>query len=244
MCAGSTFAYSFASKYPDRTTGYILGIASWVLRSDPSSANHGDVKTPQMHSLTHRLAMQGYFGPKWFVSNLVGGVMGSVSVIFSSVPPGWVGHQLKKDLSQDEILKFEEQYPDVEEFVELMKWIHNDGCDDEANGFAISSCGTNDTESVSGNKKEGDAKDVAVCLSTQQDLGLIYKSTVPPQRQVLLWHGEDDKMIYIAGSKYLKCSIPNANLTRIAEGTHQGVMFCFPDEALEALNRISRDAPV
>ena len=58
ICAGSTFAYSFAAQYPQRTTGYIIGIASWVLRSDPPSATScscnsehsqcdNDIKTPE-----------------------------------------------------------------------------------------------------------------------------------------------------------------------------------------------------
>mmetsp|Transcript_43681 Transcript_43681/g.78392 ORF Transcript_43681/g.78392 Transcript_43681/m.78392 type:complete len:402 (+) Transcript_43681:327-1532(+) len=256
MCAGSTFAYSFANLHPDYTTGYIIGIASWILRSDPSSSiicnntengdSQCDIKTPQMHSLTHRMAMHGFFGPKCMVSSLAGGIVGSMSVIFSSVPPAWVGKGFKKELSDDERLMFDELYPDGVGFVEMMKWMHDDGCDDEisvfVNGYDNTCSICNDANR--GNKKEGDAKDVAVCLSTQQDLGLIYKNTVPAQRQVLLWHGESDKMIAMQGAGYLASMLPNATLTRVSRGTHQGTMFFFPDDAMEALNRISRDVSV
>ena len=37
MCAGSSFAYTFASKYPNRTTGHIMGVSSWILRSSSST---------------------------------------------------------------------------------------------------------------------------------------------------------------------------------------------------------------
>ena len=94
------------------------------------------------------------------------------------------------------------------------------------------------------NNKDGDAKDIAVCLSTQQDIGLVYKTTLPQQKQVLLWHGEHDQMISVCGGEYLQSMISNATLTRISGGTHQGVMFFCPDDVMEALNRISRDVPI
>ena len=140
MCAGSTFAYSFASQHPARTTGYIVGIASWILHSQPSSSSsincnaaendvmecaEDNINTPNMHSLSHRMAMKGFFGPKWMVSWLAGGIVGSMSILFSSIPPEWVGKELKKELSDNEIRIFDEKFPDGVEFVELMKWIHN-----------------------------------------------------------------------------------------------------------------------
>ena len=253
MCAGSTFAYSFASKYPERCSGYIIGIASWVLHSDSSSA--GDIQTPtKMNALSHRLAMKGIFGPKWLVGKLVGSVAGSVSPIFSTLPTDWVVHLITKDLSKQENQMFDEKYPDDgAKFVDLMNWVHNDGCDDEVSVFVNqtqdvceeSGCFGSGSATVNGsNKHEGDAKDTAVCLSAQQDLGLIYKHSIPTQKQVLLWHGEDDKMISIEGAEYLEGQITNATLTRIPSGTHQGVMFFFPDAVIDALNRISRDVLV
>ncbi|KAL7531042.1 hypothetical protein ACHAXR_005741, partial [Thalassiosira sp. AJA248-18] len=253
MCAGSTYAYSFASQFPERTTGYVIGISSWILRSDPSSSSNGNEiendnscvnRTPQIYSLTHRMAMNGLFGPKSMVSWLAGGIVSSIMVVFNSVPPTWVDKNFKKELSDDEILIFGKQYPDGLEFVEMMKWIQSDGCDEE-----VSILVNGDDNSCSGEtsgitNKEGDARDVAVCLSTQQDLGMIYKSTIPPQRQVLLWHGESDKMISIEGASYLESMIPTATLTRVSRGTHQGTMLVFPDDAMEALNQISRDVSV
>ena len=127
--------------------------------------------------------------------------------------------------------------------MELMKWIHDDGNDEEVseqvNGNGNVSCSKGKSSNT--NKKEGDARDCAVCLSTQQDLGLVYKTDISPQRQVLLWHGESDRMIAIAGAEYLESMLPNAKLNRVSQGTHQGVMFFMPDGAIEALNRISKD---
>ena len=254
MCAGSTFAYSFATRYPERTTGYIIGIASWVLRSDSSSQ---DIQTPQkMNSLTHRLAMKGIFGPKWFVSNLVGGMVGSTSTLFSSIPSSWIVEKIKKEMSNNEVQQFDEQFPDEELFVKLMIWIHMDGRDDDdetsvfvnakedKEAMHSTGCFGNAQIESGSNNKDGDAKDIAVCLSSQQDIGLVYKTTIPQQKQVLLWHGEHDQMISVTGGEYLQSTISNATLTRIPRGTHQGVMFFFPNDVMEALNRISRDAPV
>mmetsp|Transcript_41156 Transcript_41156/g.86436 ORF Transcript_41156/g.86436 Transcript_41156/m.86436 type:complete len:448 (+) Transcript_41156:22-1365(+) len=300
MCAGSTFAYSFASKYPDRTTGYIIGIASWILRSAPHSTSflcHGnntianvsedgkendhdtshppssdcaDIKTPQMHALLHRWAMAGYFGPKWLVSSLAGGIAGSMSGILGNAPPAWVARQMKKELSDEEQKMFDERYPDDDgvEFVGLLKWMHGDGIDDETSVFVNEiNHGTTSAHNASGadasaaaaaavvgNNKEGDARDCAVCLSTQEELGLIYRTTIPSQKQVLLWHGEVDKMISVRGAEYLEEMLRkqghhgdgdnHVTLTKIARGTHQGTMFFVPRDAMEAINRISRDVPL
>ncbi|KAL9186848.1 hypothetical protein ACHAXT_010568 [Thalassiosira profunda] len=243
MCAGSTFAYAFASKYPERTTGYIVGIASWVLRSDPDDPEVAP--TPQrMNSWTHRTAMSGIFGPKWLVSWIAGGVTGSLGLVLGSLPPGLVGKELKKELSPNERALFEERYPGDggdAEFVEIMKWIHGDGCDEETSTFVN---GEADDGDARGNDNDGNAKDVAVCLSTQQELEIVYKTAVAPQKQVLLWHGEKDSMISVLGAAYLEAEIPNATLTIISGGTHQGVMFFIPDDVMEALNTISRDVSV
>lgn len=279
MCAGSTYAYSFASMFPERSTGYILGIASWVLRSGPSSSSQSsslfaqcgnnrvesvekgdghqesddEIQTPRMNSLTHRMAMSGVFGPRWMVSYMVGGIVGSSSTMLSSVPPAWVGKSFRKDLSEDEATEFDKQFPDGEKFVELLKWIHGDGFDDEASVFVNGGSGTDadgsEDKGIERNNNtqtnEGNARDIAVCLSTQQDLGLVYKRTVPAQKKVLLWHGLNDKMVSVAGARYLEAMIgPRATLTRIKDGTHQGVMFFFPESVMKAMNQIVSEVEV
>jgi len=284
MCAGSTFAYSFASHYPHRTTGHIVGIASWVLRSDPSSevvwncndaatATEDDdqkvvrgskksravddnttIATPRyMHSFTHRMAMNGYFGPKWIISSLVGGIAGSTTSIFGLASSEFVANVIKKEMSNDEQIMFDEQFPHddgASKFAQLMKWIHDDGgYDDELSVYVnederYGNSDTTDENNGIRNAKDGDARDCAVCLSTQQDVGLIYNNSVPTQRQILLWHGEHDKMISVSGADYLTSMMPNVTLTRVRGGTHQGIMFFFPEDVMEALNRISRETSV
>ena len=68
MCAGSSFAYSFAKLHAERTTGYILGISSWVLRHDGNRCNNDghnldddvNLSTPaNMNSRIHKWAMMG-----------------------------------------------------------------------------------------------------------------------------------------------------------------------------------------
>jgi len=180
-----------------------------------------------MNSLTHRLAMKGIFGPKWFVSNL-----GNTSTLFSSIPSSWIVEKIKKEMSNDEVQQFDEQFPDEESFVELMIWIHMDGRDDddetsmfvnakeEKATIQSTGCFGNVQIENGNNNKDGDAKDIAVCLSTQQNIGLVYKTTLPQQKQVLLWHGEHDQMISISGGEYLQSTISTATLTRIPREAH------------------------
>ena len=256
MCAGSTFAFAFAAAFPARATGHILGISSWILRSEPAPSGgdasavsdqwreEAEIRTPQIHSWTHRMAMRGTFGPRWLVSHLAGSITGCMPAIWSRLPPLWVGSQFKKQLSPAEVVEFDKEYPDGEKFVATMRWISEDGRDPAESVFVN---GDNDGATTAcwgvprgagAGRGEGDARDVAVCLSTQQDLGLVYRWALPEQRQVRLWHGRDDGMVSVRGAWYLEAALPNATLTEIPQGTHQGIMFFFPDDVTEAINRI------
>ena len=81
--------------------------------------------------------------------------------------------------------------------------------------------------------------DIAVCLSTQHDLGMEYNSSASKQKRVLLWHGENDKMVNVVGAEYLESMMRNATLSYVSEGTHQGTMFFFPRDVMLEINQIS-----
>ena len=240
MCAGSSFAYLFASKYPDRTTGHMIGVSSWILRSTSSSdgeQEENEVKQPpQMHSLSHRLAMNGFLGPKWFVSSIASGSMNNMNGLLGILPAPFLVDQFKKALSKHEQLDFATLYVDRDgaAFVDDLLWMNDDG---EGNGseFINLKHGENDYPC----HNDGNSKDIAVCLTTQEDLGLIYNKTITDREQVLLWHGTNDRMISVEGSAYLASSLPNAKLHKVDEGTHQGTMFFFPGGVMVALNMIS-----
>ena len=89
------------------------------------------------------------------------------------------------------------------------------------------------------NMNDGNAKDIAVCLSSQHDLGLEYKSSIPKQKRVLLYHGENDKMVNVVGAEYLESMLSNATLSYVFEGTHQGTMLFFQRDVMLELNQIS-----
>jgi len=251
-CAGSSFGYSFAKLHPERTTGYILGISSWVLRHDGNRSNNDggnvdditDYSTPStMNSRIHSWAMRGYFGSKSMVSLLAGGIVGSVPSLFTSLPQHWIVDGFKQELSNDERVEFDEQYPEDggEAFVEMMAWQYGDEAGD---GSVFVNVDDNDDVDESNDKRvpyanDGNAKDIAVCLSTQQELGMEYKSSVPKQKRVLLWHGEDDGMVNVGGAEYLASMLSNATLSYVSEGTHQGTMFFFPRDLMLELNQIS-----
>lgn len=245
MCAGSTFCYSFAAKYSDRTTGHIIGVSSWILRPCPSqmegNTREDDHALPPIHSLTHRMAMNGLFGPKWFVSNLASGSMSNVNCLFGLLPETFLVNHFKKTLSTNERIAFDKHYPDRGGvgLVEDLMWMSEDGSDGEGSIF-VNSQNVN-IENASPNSNDGNAKDISVCLTTQEELGLIYNRTIPTQKKVLLWHGTKDHMISVAGSEYLASAVPNATLNKVVEGTHQGTMFFFPDSVMMSLNSISSE---
>ena len=251
MCAGSTFAYSFAKLHSERTTGYILGMSSWILRHDGNRSNDEgsnadstiDYSTPSnMNSKIHSWAMRGYFGSKSMVSSLAGGVVGSVPGLFNSLPQHWVVDGFKKELSDNERKEFDAQYPEDGgvAFVKMMTWSHGDG---DGDGSIFVNVDNSNVDESNGNRipntNDGNAKDIAVCLSTQQDLGMEYKPSVPKQKRVLLWHGENDRMVSAAGAEYLESMLSNATLSYVSGGTHQGTMFFFPRDLMLELNQIS-----
>ena len=251
MCAGSSFAYSFAKLHAERTTGYILGMSSWVLRHEGNRCNNDghnldddvNLSTPaNMNSRIHKWAMSGYFGSKSLISSLAGGITGSVPGLFHSLPQHWIVDGFKKELSADERMEFDEQYPDDGgvAFVKFMSWMYEDGDGNESVFVNVdgSNVGKSNVKRVP-SRNDGNRMDLAVCLSTQQDLGMEYKSSVPRQKRVLLWHGEDDKMINVAGAEYLESMLSNATLSYVPKGTHQGTMIFFPRDLMLELNQIS-----
>ncbi len=269
MCAGSTFAYSFAAQYAERTTGYIVGLSSWILRhdgdklntdndvgrNDSSSSDIVDCTTPtNMNSTIHSIAMRGYLGPKSIISSLAGNIISSIAPnVFNLFPPQWIVDGFKKELSFDEQVEFDAQFPSNGgvDFVELMKWMYDDGDGDgsvfvnvdsnidDAVDASATAATKNDKQRRVPNMNDGNAKDIAVCLSSQHDLGLEYKSSIPKQKRVLLYHGENDKMVNVVGAEYLESMLSNATLSYVSEGTHQGTMLFFPRDVMLALNQIS-----
>lgn len=240
MCAGLSFAYSFASKHPDRTTGNIVGVSSWILRSSPAEGDKTGEKTenkaPKIHSFIHRLAMNGVLGPKWFVSSMASGSINNMHGLMGIIPAPFIVNQFKRKLSHQEQREFDEQYGESEgvEFVEDLKWINGDG---DGNGSEfVNTKGANCKLPCN---NDGNSNDVSVCLTTQQNLGLMYNKTIPEQQQILLWHGTNDHMISVEGSAYLASALPNAKLHRVCDGTHQGTMLFFPRGVMVALNMLS-----
>jgi pimeloyl-ACP methyl ester carboxylesterase len=242
MCAGGSFAYSFATQYPARTTGHIIGVSSWILRSSsPESEGNGekpDKVVPQIHSLTHRLAMGGVFVPKWFVSSIASGSMNNMNGLLGLLPAPIIVNHFKKTLSQHEQLEFVQQYAERNGigFVEDLNWMNSDG-----DGNDSEFINSNIDETKDDYNNDGNSKDISLCLTAQEDLGLIYSKSIPEQNQILLWHGTNDRMISVEGSAYLSALLPNAKLHKVADGTHQGTMFFFPGGVMVALNMISSE---
>ena len=236
MCAGSSFAYHFASCYPERTTGHIIGMSSWVLRSVEIDGDKTVVKTPEMNSKVHKLAMSGWL-PKGLLAYLGSGLTRiMLPVVINNLPEGWFVDAFKKELSSLENEEFEKVYPgDGARFLDMMRRLYADRPEDSVSV----------NEESSGNLKipcnqDGDAMDLAVCMSSQQELGLSYSwETFPTQEEIILFHGECDSMVSIAGAQYLARTLPNTTLFTEPYGSHQGGMLFYPTKVIDALNRIS-----
>jgi hypothetical protein len=247
-------------------------LSSWILRHDGDKLNTDnntdnndsishrssdsdiiDCATPtDMNSTIHSIAMRGYLGPKSIISSLAGNIISSIAPnVFNLLPPQWIVDGFKRELSFDEQVEFDAQFPNDGgvDFVELMKWMYDDGdgdgsvfvnvdsnVDDAADATAETK---NDKQRRVPNMNDGNAKDIAVCLSSQHDLGLEYKSSIPKQKRVLLYHGENDKMVNVVGAEYLESMLSNATLSYVSEGTHQGTMLFFPRDVMLELNQIS-----
>lgn len=93
MCAGSTFAFSYATEFPERCTGYIIGVSSWILRpSLPKTVveDENESKLPSIHSRLHKMAMDVFFGPKWLVSSIANGSMSNMKGLLGILPASFV----------------------------------------------------------------------------------------------------------------------------------------------------------
>jgi pimeloyl-ACP methyl ester carboxylesterase len=112
MCAGTPFALSFANSAPERTTGQLVGVASWV---PPADCN--DAKT---------LYKVGSALPSWLISPIVGGSMTSVTSGITSLPQSWLVSGLKSDLTALEREAFDRENPDAEIFVRKMAWMQEE----------------------------------------------------------------------------------------------------------------------
>jgi pimeloyl-ACP methyl ester carboxylesterase len=205
MCAGSTFAYSFATSHRDRTTGHIIGVSSWILRScPPDSEGDKGTKSPRFHSLIQRMAMNGFFGPKWFVSSIAGESMNNMNRFFGLIPAPFIVTNFKKGLSEHEQIKFANQYgeSDGTGFIDALIWMNHDG---DGHDSEFINAKSSDNQHIVPCNNDGNAKDISVCLSTQEELGLTYNKTVSEHQQILLWHGTNDNIISVEGSAYLAC---------------------------------------
>ena len=142
--------------------------------------------------------------------------MGSMPAVFGSVSPSWLCKQIKKELSVEERHMFDDHIPKRSQ-LSMMKWIHLDGRDDDVSVYVKTISGNTGNDTYK-NCNDGDARDCAVCLGTQQEVGLEYKNPTP-RKEVLLWHGEIDRMVSVDGAKYLEAMIPDATLTTVPNGS-------------------------
>lgn len=113
MCAGTPFCLAFAAKYPERTTGQLIGISSWV---QPADCKFKNTKTSFYLGTTMRP----------LVAPVVGLVFASIGSSLTSFPASMTLGALRSKLSPDEQEAFDEKFSNKDEFVRMMKWMQED----------------------------------------------------------------------------------------------------------------------
>ena len=112
MCAGAPFAMAFACRFPERTTGKLIGIACWVLPADCNKT-----KTLFRFGALHC--------PLCLLGPLVGNVMRSVDSSLPSLPASMVKSSFKGKLTKKECDAFDTRFSETD-FIDTMKWIFNE----------------------------------------------------------------------------------------------------------------------
>uniref|UniRef100_A0A7S4JKJ3 AB hydrolase-1 domain-containing protein n=1 Tax=Odontella aurita TaxID=265563 RepID=A0A7S4JKJ3_9STRA len=109
MCAGAPFALAFASRYPTRLSGQLVGIAPYVLPADC-------VATKALHR----------FGachcPIWLSSHAASSVTSSMMGSFSSLPDSLIKSSMLSPLSPEEREVFDNQIGE-EDFLLRAAWM-------------------------------------------------------------------------------------------------------------------------
>mmetsp|Transcript_10090 Transcript_10090/g.16749 ORF Transcript_10090/g.16749 Transcript_10090/m.16749 type:complete len:326 (-) Transcript_10090:132-1109(-) len=112
-CAGTPFALVFASRFPERIEGSLMGAGSWVQPADCPDTKplfrFGATKTPL-----------------WLTSYLASGIASSVEFGMFHMPTQWMSTRFGKHLSKEEKQAFADDY-DATDFVEKFKWMQKEG---------------------------------------------------------------------------------------------------------------------
>jgi hypothetical protein len=130
--------------------------------------------------------------------------------IFSSFPTSWFTSLLQKKLSTEEAKAFQEQYSNTEEFCRVLKWMRQDS-------------------------RGGVRQDITVLLNANVvDYNAFSKSC----NSITLWHGTNDSTVPHVGVKWLVEQLPNAALSTIQNGTHEGCMFLLHPKIVESIKTL------
>lgn len=113
MCAGTPFCFKFASTYPDRTTGQLTGISSWV---QPADCGYENTKLSLYLGKTLRPV----------VAPVAGLVFASIGIGLNSFPTSMTTGALRSGLSEDEREAFDEKQTDTNDFAAEMKWVQQE----------------------------------------------------------------------------------------------------------------------
>mmetsp|Transcript_7332 Transcript_7332/g.15202 ORF Transcript_7332/g.15202 Transcript_7332/m.15202 type:complete len:308 (+) Transcript_7332:103-1026(+) len=112
MCAGTPFALALATARPERITGRLMGVASWVLPGDCSAAK--------------ALYRVGAALPSWLVSPIVAGACASINGTVSLLPQSTLASAFKSDLKAGEREAFDAAFPDAAAFAGKFAWMQEE----------------------------------------------------------------------------------------------------------------------
>lgn len=135
MCAGTPFCLSFAATYPERTTGKMRAISSWI---QPADAGYENTKTTF------------YLGTTMtpLVAPIAGLVFASIGSSLTSFPTSMTVSALRSGLSTEEREAFDALHHDKKAFATMMKWIQAENGNNRRDVSVLLSANLVDYEAV------------------------------------------------------------------------------------------------
>ena len=79
---------------------------------------------------------------------------------------------------------------------------------------------------------DGNVNDVAVCLSSSENLGFNYEEL---SYDITILVGDNDELASIRSVEWLAEQLPSAKLTILQGGTHSGALFMLSPKIVESL---------
>jgi pimeloyl-ACP methyl ester carboxylesterase len=145
--------------------------------------------------------------PSWLMSPLSLGMgLGSLETSPTWIPIAWVASKFHKSLAESEKKCFDVNF-ELDEFVTKIRWMQQEGT------------GT-------------PRADLSCLMTPAMELGLDFQKLTCP---IKLMHAQQDRMAPMEACEWLASRLPNCELIKLEDATHEGILFLLHSEIEQAL---------